>query len=455
MTPPNKEQLIKWIKLEPTAATDLKLANSLQAGEYEIYSEKLGNITREGSDVFSKLGVSAGIRGNDNIVAIYTAAGDLVCAWCGTYIHAVTTQIPIKYVIQEAKNDPHQEIREGDSYYASDPSYGCIHAPDQVSFMPVFHKGELVAWVAAGAHEGETGGTDPGGMCPNAKTRYDEGLRLSPIKIGENYTIRPDLEEMICNCIGRAIRKQKLDIRARITACDRIRIRLQELIDLKGRDFFIGLFRKMIITAEEGSKKRIVSWNDGVYRCAMFCDGTGPREKGIFRIFLTLYKKGDTLRFDFSGTSPQLRCYLNTFAHNVIAHASIFLYGFPFWNLPVSTSTMNNMDWVIEEGSIFHSDLEAPQSGSPGLGIQVTSAVSSCFARMMFDSEDKKLVNKGVGISINIGTVTGLNPLGETISDNLSLTLNTVGWSAKAGWRWHGWSIQHPLLCRQSAGCGI
>ena len=88
MAAPTKEQLLKSIKLEPASEEELRYTEQIEAGEYEVYSEKLNNITREASEVFSNLAVGAGIRGGDNVVGIYTAAGDLVSAWCGTYLHA-------------------------------------------------------------------------------------------------------------------------------------------------------------------------------------------------------------------------------------------------------------------------------------------------------------------------------------------------------------------------------
>ena len=63
--------------------------------------------------------------------------------------------------------------------------------------MPIFHDGELVAWALAGTHQTEAGGIDPGGFCLNATTRYSEGIKMPPIKIGENFVIRDDMIEMM------------------------------------------------------------------------------------------------------------------------------------------------------------------------------------------------------------------------------------------------------------------
>ena len=55
-------------------------------------------------------------------------------------------------------------IRDGDLWFANNAVYGGIHNPDQMVAMPVFYKGELIAWTAALVHTTETGAVEPGGM---------------------------------------------------------------------------------------------------------------------------------------------------------------------------------------------------------------------------------------------------------------------------------------------------
>ena len=56
--------------------------------------------------------------------------------------------------------------------------------------MPIFDDGALAAWAVVGAHQSETGGKEPGGEITTAVSRHDEGMKLTPIKIGENYRLR-------------------------------------------------------------------------------------------------------------------------------------------------------------------------------------------------------------------------------------------------------------------------
>ena len=192
-------------------------------GDYEIYSENVNLMLQEGKEVMTKMGISSMLHSGDTLVAIYTARGDLVSAVLGTYLHSVTGQVPIKFILDRFADDPSVGVGEGDIYYCNEALYGGIHNPDQFALMPVFSEGELVGWVVSGAHQSETGGSEPGGEVTQAHTRHDEGMKLTPIKIGEGYRLRNDLLLMMENFISRAPRMQVTDVKARVAACDRVR----------------------------------------------------------------------------------------------------------------------------------------------------------------------------------------------------------------------------------------
>src|SRR3972149_2749309 len=253
---PTKAEVMALLKVEPATEEELAALETLAPGDYEIYSERLNMILAECKEVFIRVGNSNWIVSGDSIVGIHTAQGDLVGACLGTFIPSVTAQNPIKWIMRYFKDDPGVGVREGDIFYASESTYGGIHNCDQLAFMPIFHKGELIAWASAGTHMAETGGIAPGGMIPYAKSRYEEGMSLTPIKIGENYQISDDLIEMMVNMIGRAPRQQVLDLRARCTAVDRLRGRMQQRAEQKGNNFVRGLRRKTILVAGGGGGGR-------------------------------------------------------------------------------------------------------------------------------------------------------------------------------------------------------
>jgi len=269
--------VIQWIKPEPVSELEERCMAALKPGDYEIYDEKLLNFLDEAREVFTRAGVSGLIRSGDLIVAVYTANGDLASASAGTYLHCVTGVLPIKFVLHRYLTDPTVGVNEGDIFYTNEARYGGIHNPDQMAFMPVFNEGELIAWTAALAHSPETGAIEPGGMPIDARMPEEEGMRLTPIRIGENYRVRRDMMDMMVNFIRRAPRMQELDTRSRVTGADRLRMRMQQIARERGNDFVRGLLRQLVVKAETAARQRVATWNDGVYRAIAFTDAVGSR----------------------------------------------------------------------------------------------------------------------------------------------------------------------------------
>jgi len=427
---PDPNKLMEWIKPGPPTNEELECMKLLQPGDYEIYTEKLNNFLLESKEVFLKLGVSSMLRSGDLVTGIYTPAGDMVAAWCGTYLHAVVGQLPIKFVAQTWMDEPTVGVKDGDIFYCSDPLYGGIHNCDQILIMPVYYNGELIAWTNAAVHQPETGACEAGGMPLSAKTRHDEGMLLSPIKIGENFRLREDLVEMCVNLMSRAPRMQAIDMRARLSAADRLRSRLVSLAEEKGNDFVKGLFRRTLIEAEEGTRRRIREWNDGTYRSVTFMDTVSSQQKMV-RNYLTLHKKGDTLIWDFTGSSPENDSPQQTMPHSLAANVTINLMAYPFHDLPVSAGVLAPMEWIVPEGSMFYPHPEAAQSYSAPACHGAMTLATVCMSKLIFDSPQRELVvapsgNTGGGF---IGA--GVNQWGVQVADILAFGLNTEGHGAR------------------------
>lgn len=428
---PSYEQLLQWMK--PGSPTEGEIAGMelLQPGDLEVYGSKIDEIIAEAKEIFMRIGVSAMLRTGDLVVAICTASGDMVAASTGTYAQAVISQLPVKFTVENWLDNPTVGAKPGDIFYFNEPLYGSLHGPDQTAFMPVFNDGELVAWVLACVHQSETGATEPGGMVLRAANRFYEGVKITPIKFGENYQLKDDLVEMLFNYMARSPRVQMNDIRARAAACQRLELRVCELAKEKGNSFVKGLFRSVIVESERAVRVRTRSWNDGTYRALAFQDHVGS-EEGLLRCFIEMRKKGDRIEFDFTGTSPEHDAGADlAMPHHVVATGAQFLFSHVFHDLPVSSGAFVPFDWVLPEGTMFSVGPMAPVSRGPSLLALVVAAFYELFAKMAFDSEYRELIlgGSGGGSSMN---VVGVNQEGIPVSDMLSYPFNTEGQGARS-----------------------
>lgn len=428
---PSKEELMRCLKPEPSSKEELAAVERLGPGQYEVFSERLNMIVAEAKEVFIRIGVSFMLHSGDLVVGIHTARGDLVTACLGTFLHTVTAQLPIKWIMRNFKDNPSVGIREGDIFLCNEATYGGIHNADQMALMPVFYGGELLAWVSAGVHQPETAACEPGGMPAGAKSRYDEGMCLTPIKIAENYRLKDDLVEMTINFITRAPRMQAVDLRARVAACDRLRTRLQQLAAEKGSDFVKGLFSKMIIVGEEGARAKIRRWPDGIYRTVTFLDTIG-RQRAVWRVFLTARKEGDHITLDFTGTSPENDGSWNAMPWAAIAYCAVNLYAHAFHDLPACTGTLAPIDWVFPEGCVYSPAPDAAVSNSVLVSEAMLKVLSQVFSRMMFAGEDRYLVEAPIGVAQGVGAVAGVNQWGVPFADIPAWIINTTGQGGRA-----------------------
>ena len=450
MAIPTLEQKLKWLKPEPPTEQELACVADIELGDYEIGFQRTNDILDEGMEVFVRSCRSAmGIAG-DSLVGIMTANGDMVNGSCGTYLHAVIPPLIIKYIMHTYAENP--GIRDGDLWFANDAVYGGIHNPDQMVAMPVFYKGELIAWTAALVHTTETGAVEPGGMPVSASARFQEGMNFPPMKIGENFQLREDIVNLFQAFGVRAPQMIAVDLKARCTTADRVRTRLIELCDKEGPDYLRGLFRKMLMMAEQGARERIRHWPDGKYRCVTFADAVGLNQGLVRSCYMTLIKKGDGFLVDFSGTGPETPSSYNAHPQAAIGHFANYIYEYLFHDLPISNGTFAGIDFKFEPNTCLSPDVRAATSNSVMISTGVMSAVHNCVAKAMFSTADWKQAGASQGNGGNALVLAGLSQWGMPFADMLAYSINTEGQGARPDHGRHGRLRLSVVRVRPGAG---
>jgi acetophenone carboxylase len=428
---PTLAEKLEWLKPAPATEFEKECAQKIRPGDFEIGVQITNDILDEAMEIFVRSSRSYfGVSG-DSMVAIFTAEGDLINASCGTYLHAIIQPIIIKFIRKYYTDNP--GIRDGDIFYTNDALYGGIHNPDQVAIMPVFHDGRLIAWATAALHTTETGAVEPGGMPVSAKSRFEEGLNMPPIKVGENFQLRNDFLEFYSVYGLRAPAMFISDLRARCTTADRVRVRLLEQVEKRGVEFVVGLMRKMLDVAEAGAFQKIKGLPDGKFRSVVFNDAIGWTPALVRACFLTLTKKGDRLTFDFEGTSPENPSSYNVHTQAVVGHIANFMYEYFFHDLPICSSTFAPIDFVFPEGILLNPDKLAATSCCVYIGMQARCATHNCFAKMMFcTNHGWSQVASAPGSQHTAQICSGHSQWHLAVSDVLSFSLNTQGQGGRA-----------------------
>ena len=422
-------EVVQRMKPEPMTPEEIAAQDGIDDIDYEIFVHKMNMIAQEGKETTMKLGASAGMRWGDVAFGIYTAQGDLSVVATGIWFHAVLGQIPAKYIVKHWVDEPTVGVKEGDSFFFNDAFYAGVHPADMGLVVPVFYEGKLVCFAGAAVHTGESGGTDPGGMCPNAKSKYDDGLCIPPMKIGENFSLKEDVLNMFA-AMTRDPRTMILDIKARLAAARIAERRIVELIRQKGVTFFMGALRRILSVTAEAARKRVRMINDGVYRQVHFMDTVGA-DAALTKITTTAVKKGDKIRLEFDDTSPILPDRpMNTFFQGIIGLSMVYFCGWFLHDLPANNALLDILDWDFPEGVFVNATGDVSTSLAPSPQTCFSHSMLQCGARMTY-TIDPLRAQAPWYVGFGAPIYGGVNQWGEPIAD-ITAELNATGAGARS-----------------------
>ena len=194
-------------------------------------------------------------------------------------------------------------IRPGDIYMVNDPYTGGTHLSDVGIIKPIFVDGELLAFGIAVAHWTEIGGSVPGSLSPKATEIFHEGLRFPGLRIYREGERQDDLFDLIAANVR--LPKMTLgDLNAEIAAVRIADKRIQEMCGKYGAETIRRSFAHLMAQSERVSRAAIAALPDGVYTAKDLIDGDGFTDEQI-PVQIEVHIKGDTIAFDFTGTSAQ------------------------------------------------------------------------------------------------------------------------------------------------------
>lgn len=418
---------MKFHPEEPTPE-EIEYMKNLDPTLTGILAHKLATIASEGNETLIKLGASSGCRWGDTALAIYTNSGDNAVSATGLYFHAVLGSTGVKYILKHWVNDPSVGVKHGDAFFCNDPFYLGVHAADMGIFTPVFFKDKLICFIGALVHSGECGACEPGGLPSTSRSIYDEGLQIAPLKIAENYILKEDVLNAL-NHMTRDPRTMTLDIKARMAALRIVERRLVSVIEKVGAEYFMGVLRYIIKMTGEGTRKRVSQWNDGIFRHVGFVDCVGPLSR-LMKIAITMEKKGDSLYFDFDGTSPEVTDrVINCHPLGIIAVNMIYLMGHLFHDLPHNAGILEPIHFKLPKGSMVNASRESPKAGAPyGMNTTVTM-VQQLLQKATFSTSPEIAEAAGALIFCTF-LYGGFNQYGAPIADS-SADTNGAGFGAR------------------------
>ena len=254
---------------------------------------------------------------------------------------------------------PPEDIHEGDIFISNDP-YAArgSHLPDINFAAPIFIDGKLVVFSCNIAHHADIGGMVAGSMSSNMVEIFQEGLRLPVVKLfGEGKLVKDVLDIVLLNVRNPAERRG--DYFAQIAACRLGHQRFRELAAVHGMPRINAAFDEIIRRTEMRMRRAVEAVPDGEYVFEDVLDDDGVGTKNIpLKLKVTI--KGDNIKFDFTGTSRQVKGNVNSPLPAVIASVAYILMALLDRDIPCNMGILNAIEVVAEPGSLLNPVFPAP-----------------------------------------------------------------------------------------------
>ena len=330
----------------------------------------------------------------------------------------------------------HQEADDwgrGDVFVGNDPDHGGGHLPDYTVYCPCFDaEGEIVAIQALQAHQGDTGGKDPGGFSVDAMEIFAEGMIIPGIKLLHRGEPRRDILEML-------VRNNRLpsfqgDIHAMISATQLGSRLISELIEKYGADTMRAATDWNIAETERRFRAEVSRWPDGEYEADVFIDHDTVGNTDI-RVHVNCIVKGDQLTIDMTGTDdrPELVCVWNTFA-NSRGYAMAQLASMVDPTIPKNEGLFDAVEMIIPEGSI----LQPPPNKPAALGafhpaVEVGEAICIALSRILPERSSPQVYKIGMPNAVVGFDETGAMWLDQGVdvrASDASATQGLDGWGS-------------------------
>ncbi|WP_379064829.1 hydantoinase B/oxoprolinase family protein [Mesorhizobium sp. UC22_110] len=335
----------------------------LDAITLSVIQAALQQVCDEMDLTFSRAAFSPVIaEANDRSDGIYSAVdGSLIAQGSqGLPVFVGVMQHSTKTVIEMIAAGRCLPPQPGDIYIVNDPYLGGTHLMDVRFAMPVYRDGDIFCWLSNTGHWPDIGGAVPGGFSASATAVEQEGLRLPPVKLFKQGVLDPEIYAIICSNIR--VADQRIgDIKAQAAALLVGQDRLGEILDRYGDQTVSAAIRELRQRAAEQMRANIMAIPDGVYRSKAFVDSDGVVDEPL-TIALAVEKEGDTLTFDFTGSSKPCAGPMNSVLATTLSSVYLAMrHIFP--DVPISAGAFEPLIVKSPEGTFLDARYPRPVSG--------------------------------------------------------------------------------------------
>jgi len=349
---------------------------------FQIIKHRLERVTDEAVEALKRVsGAPNTNEGHDLMVALYTREGELLTGGVGFLHHYLGASEATKKILERFEGD----IQKDDMFVLNDPYTAALHPPDVYIISPIFFDGELQAFSASFVHVADIGAVDPGGFAPNSTSIFHEGFQTPGMKLIEAGETRQDVLDTILN-MSRDPGMVELDLRSEIAANNVAKDRLRGLMTEYGPSTVEQVGEELIRQSEKKFRKRLLELPDGRWEERQYLDSQAEDE--MFTVQLALEKEGDSLTFDFEGTSGQSEYGMNCTYIATVGGVMAPLFPLMCHDMTWNDGIIEVVDVKAPEGTIVNAERPAPISIATIGTLQMCNSLSTLAVSKLLGSHE-------------------------------------------------------------------
>ena len=260
----------------------------------------------------------------------------------------------------------------GDVYLTNHPWQGGVHLPDFFFAKPVFLDGDDApsAYAVMVSHMVDVGGRFPGGVSARAASLWEEGLVLPRVTLVSGGEVNGALLDVIA-ANSREPHKVRGDVRAVLAGLETGEHQLRDLARRIGELHLTDAMNRLLEHTERATRAAIAQLPDGRARAVDHLDDDGVGGPPV-EFACEVHKHGDRLRFDFTGTGPQVAAGINTTISDVASVVAFVTRAAIGEVVEVNDGFYRCLEFEVPEGAIVNARYPAavgaralPCTGSP------------------------------------------------------------------------------------------
>jgi N-methylhydantoinase B len=286
--------------LHEEALPDFVREHNVDHVTLDIIENALKNIRYEMDRVLVTTAVSPIIREQaDEFPLIADRKGRMVVGQFGSPVDTVLENSP--YTVED--------LKDGDVIALNDPYMmegSTSHLPDILLVRPIFHESEHIGYALQWGNLMDVGGSTAGSIPIDARSIFEEGVRMPPVKLYDAGRLNEEVLRFFCHN-SRTPRETRADVMAIAAGTATGAQRVKDICDRFGRETYleacdalldrtrtsvIGLIQQLI---PEDQRFEFEDYTDD--------DGLGH---GPIKLKLAMWREGDTLHLDWTGTDEQV-----------------------------------------------------------------------------------------------------------------------------------------------------